>query len=97
MEVKEERLTEIGSHENEDKVLYDRFADDGKILKKDQRLQFILEGTRKNQLFLTNSVSQNHDAYQDVYDWFSRLIFIFPNTRFPYFSEFIEGGAFMMI
>ena len=67
----EERLVIITS--NSEKVLYDRR--DGKpnfgaSLAKDMFLKFAFKGTRDNQLFLTNSVSQKVDKFRPVYDWF---------------------------
>jgi len=31
---------------------------------------YAFKGTRDNQLFLTNTVSQQVDAFRPVYDWF---------------------------
>lgn len=60
-------------------------------LKKDERLKFIFEGTRKNQLFLTNSISQNADYFKDVYDWFNdTLIMISPETSFGPSFQFTD-------
>src|SRR5690606_32736544 len=39
-------------------------------LEKDQFLQFAFKGTRDNQLFLTNSVSQKVYNFRPVYEWF---------------------------
>lgn len=38
------------------------------------RMRFIAEGTRSNQLFLHNAVSQNSDEFRPVYDWFSQSL-----------------------
>lgn len=69
--VLEEKLVAITS--TSEKVLYHRREgkpnfDDS--LAKDQFLQFAFKGTRDNQLFLTNSVSQKVDNFRPVYDWF---------------------------
>ena len=92
--VLEEKLVEItGSSE---KVLYDRrkgkpnFHD---ALAKDQFLRFAFKGTRDNQLFLTNSVSQKVDTFRPVYDWFrDTLQLIAPDSRFKFFEQFIDEG-----
>lgn len=41
---------------------------------KTDRNGFIASGTRKNQLFLHNAVSQNADEFRPVYDWFARKL-----------------------
>lgn len=38
------------------------------------RNRFITEGTRDNQLFLHNAVSQNADDFRPVYDWFAKRL-----------------------
>lgn len=55
------------------RVLFAR--DGGRIefapgMKRLQFLRFAFEGTRENELFLTNSVSQNVDHFRPVSDWF---------------------------
>ncbi len=88
----EEKLVEIGSAT--EKVLYDRVKDKpnfDKSLEKEQFLHFAFQGTRDNQLFLTNSVSQKVDTFRPVYDWFkSRLELIAPDTRFGAFELFVD-------
>ena len=93
-EVLEERLVKITS--TSEKVLYDRR--DGKpnfdkSLNKDPFFPFVFRGTRDNQLFLTNSVSQNIDDFKPVYDWFkNKLILVAPDTRFSLFERFLYEG-----
>lgn len=49
--------------------------------KQTQRLNFVLAGTRDNQLFLTNSVSQNLTEFRNIYDWFkSTLVILGPDS-----------------
>jgi uncharacterized protein len=81
----EEKLIQITS--NSEKLLYHRVEDDpdphfhSSI--DDKRLRFAFEGTRDNQLFLTNSVSQKRSEFKHLYDWFSQtLVLIAPDTRF---------------
>ena len=38
------------------------------------RNKFVAEGTRDNQLFLHNAVSQNADEFRPVYDWFAKRL-----------------------
>ena len=90
--VLEERLVVITS--TSEKVLYERR--DGEInfdasLAKDPFLQFAFRGTRDNQLFLTNSVSQKVDHFRPVYDWFEdTLELVAPDSRFEPFDQFLD-------
>lgn len=90
--VLEEKLVEIAS--TSEKVLYNRregkpnFDD---LLAKDQFLQFAFKGTRDNQLFLTNSVSQKVENFRPVYDWFKdTLELVAPDSRFKPFERFLD-------
>ncbi|MGM0653627.1 MAG: AAA family ATPase [Bacillota bacterium] len=91
-EVLEEKLVLITS--SSEKVLYERSK--GKIsfessLKNNLFLDFAFQGTRENQLFLTNSVSQNVDDFRPVYNWFKdTLQLIAPDSRFGPFEQFID-------
>ena len=93
-EVLEERLVKITS--TSEKVLYDRC--DGNLsfdsaLSKDPFFPFVFRGTRDNQLFLTNSVSQNIDDFRPVYDWFKdKLVLVAPDSRFDLFELFLDEG-----
>ena len=53
--------------------------------KETTRLEIIFEGTRANQLFLTNSVSQRLEMFKPVFDWFdSTLQLIDPEKQFAF-------------
>jgi hypothetical protein len=90
----EEKLVNITSAG--EKVLYDRR--NGSItfdasLKKDPFVNFVFKGTRDNQLFLTNSVSQKVDTFRPVYDWFrDTLDLVAPDSRFEPFEQFLDEG-----
>lgn len=44
---------------------------------------FILKGTRPNQLFLTETINRNQTKYENIYNWFKySLVVIFPNMEF---------------
>jgi len=47
-----------------------------------QRLEFVAQGTRDNQLFLAKAVDDNVDSLQPVYDWFDDVLTIVP-TNYP--------------
>ncbi len=92
--VREERLVKITS--TSEKVLYDRRDGElsfDKSLSKDDFFPFVFRGTRDNQLFLTNSVSQNIDYFRPVYDWFENtLVLVAPDSRFDLFEIFLDEG-----
>ncbi len=90
--VLQERLIEIRS--TSEKVLYDRDDDElhfHSSLAKDPFLAFAFRGTRSNQLFLTNAVSQKVDNFRPVYDWFAdSLVMVAPDSRFAPIGKFLD-------
>ncbi|MCK6606651.1 MAG: AAA family ATPase, partial [Ignavibacteriaceae bacterium] len=92
--VTEEKLVEITK--NREKILYHRLngkPNFHKSLTDNQFLNFAFSGTRDNQLFLTNSVSQKIDNFRPVYDWFKeKLELVAPDSRFTTFEQFIDSG-----
>lgn len=85
----EEWLNEI--LKNKEKVLYRRDAEEGIrcYVGNKQRMEVVAEGTRKNQLFLTNTIDQNVDEFRHIYAWFQEsLTFIAPESHFvPLFDK----------
>jgi AAA15 family ATPase/GTPase len=92
--IREEKLVEIAT--SSEKILYERIGGQitfDKSLEKDQALHFVFKGTRDNQLFLTNSISQKVERFKAVYDWFeSTLQLVAPDSRFGRFERFLEDG-----
>lgn len=82
--VLEERLVRVSI--TSESVLYDRVGENitfNSALSSDQFLKFAFKGTRDNQLFLTNSVSQKVENFRPVYDWFEdSLELVAPDSRF---------------
>lgn len=96
--VTEEKLIKFFG--NTEKVIYQR--DGSKItinditLKKEQRLQFLAEGTRSNQLFLTNTVDQKMEHFKKIYDWFKNtLVLIAPNSTYSSYDQFMQEGMLL--
>ena len=55
------------------------------------RLEFIFQGTIKNQLFITNAVFQNVEELKLIYDWFRyTLVLVKPDSKFIPFDIFFE-------
>lgn len=90
----EEKLVQISG--NNEKTLYHRKSGQPNFdssLIKDESLHFAFKGTRDNQLFLTNAISQKVDAFKPVYDWFKdTLELIAPDSRFAPFEQFLNEG-----
>ena len=91
--VLEERLVRVGS--TSERTLYHRrhgtMEFDASLDEDPQFLNFAFRGTRDNQLFLTNSVSQNLQRFRPIYDWFKDCLkMIAPDARFQ------EGGLFFL-
>jgi uncharacterized protein len=90
--VVEERLTKITS--SNETVLYDRIGEEvnfHETLESNQALKYAFKGTRDNQLFLTNSVSQKNNVFLPVYSWFKEsLVMVAPDTRFEHYNYFID-------
>lgn len=90
--VLEEKLVAISG--TSEKVLYHRRDGEPNFdasLAKEQFLRFAFQGTRDNQLFLTNSVSQKVDEFLPVYDWFKdTLRLIAPDSYFTAFERFFD-------
>lgn len=43
-------------------------------------MSFILKGTPENKLFLSELIDRNVDIFRDVYDWFKKIIVIYPDS-----------------
>lgn len=91
----EEKLIEISA--SSEKTLYHRHEGEPHFdisLDRDQFLHFAFKGTRDNQLFLTNAVSQKVDRFKPIYDWFKdTLRLIAPDTRFTPVEFFLNEEA----
>jgi AAA15 family ATPase/GTPase len=91
--VVEEKLVDISAAR--EKLLYHR--EDGKDIdlhlpsEDTEFLKYAFQGTRSNQLFLTNSVSQNVKAFFPIYDWFKdTLQLISPGARYAKIYNFFD-------
>ncbi len=91
----DEKLATISSYS--EKVLYQRMGNEISFpdLKSntDKRLQFVAEGTRENQLFLTASIDQKIKNFSPIYEWFKHnLILISPNTPFLGLNQLFQDN-----
>ncbi len=103
--VVEEKLVKIEPDEGIELTLYHR--QDGELLFLDltllksdddeQFLGFVYRGTRANQLFLTNAISQNVDTFRQVYDWFKDSLKVIQTDARCGPLELLEKDAEMTI
>lgn len=93
--VHQEKLVEIMT--TREKLIFQREDDHiswGRPYSRDDRMKFAFQGTRENQLFLTNSVSQKVDRFKPIYDWFrDTLVLIAPDMRFGSIEEFFKEDS----
>ncbi|WPD22612.1 MAG: ATP-binding protein [Candidatus Electrothrix scaldis] len=85
--VVEEQLVKITGEQEE--VLYSRPGRPPE----DPSLQVVFHGTRDNQLFLTNSVSQKVSAFRPVYDWFKDTLKLVSPDSSPDLFPVVEDGS----
>ena len=80
-----------------EKELYTREDDSitfGTSLKKNEKMKFLFQGTRDNQLFLTNAISQKDEKFKPLYLWFRDvLVPIAPDSRFEPFDQFLKQNT----
>jgi AAA15 family ATPase/GTPase len=89
--VLEEKLVKVNS--TSETILYHRYNGKPNFEPsvENEFLNFAFRGTRKNQLFLTNAISQNVDTFRPVYDWFKNTLeLIAPDSRFQPFEQFFQ-------
>jgi AAA15 family ATPase/GTPase len=93
--VEKEWLVEI--LKTTEKTLYRRNNDAisfGRSLRNNKELLFLFKGTRENQLFLTNAVSQKNELFKSIYLWFrDTLILIGPDSRYGGFDKFLQTDS----
>lgn len=93
-EILEERIVRISR--TTEAPLYERNKSSeyvfGKLPHERQEfLTFVSKGTRPNQLFLNNAISQNDPTFRPIYDWFKYgLKLIAPDWRFAPFEQFLD-------
>ncbi|MBQ3565354.1 MAG: ATP-binding protein [Alphaproteobacteria bacterium] len=90
-QVIEERLLEVNSKSK--KVLFHRTFDNISFynnIHDKAFLDFVFKSTRKNQLFLTNSVFQNAVHFRKIYDWFYNIEIVTPEMTFHAFEQFFD-------
>lgn len=90
----EEKLVKIIN--GSEKILYERSGNNNNLhesFKDKERdyLEFAFKGTRDNQLFLTNAVSQKVKTFEPIYDWFKHsLSLVGPDSAYRPFEQWFK-------
>ncbi len=56
----------------------------------DEQLNLILSITPPNNLFLYESVKRNRDDFKEVYEWFKKVVIIYPKTSFKLSEQNVD-------
>lgn len=52
---------------------------------------FILRGTPANQLLLSELIERNQDIFKEVYQWFKKIVIIYPDTRLQSYNILVDN------
>lgn len=63
---------------------YEKYRDDVFI-------SFILKGTPDNKLFLSELIDRNVDIFRNVYEWFKKIIVIYPDTELQSYNVLLNN------
>lgn len=59
--------------------------------------RFIADGTPKNKLFLVESVQRNQDDFKDIYNWFKKILIIYPKSKLARFDSIVKNDKLIEI
>ncbi len=65
--------------------------------KEEEFLEFVARGTRPNQLFLTESIDREVKYFQVIYDWFEKLVVIYPESRYDLVLDVTDKSTNAMV
>lgn len=68
-----------------------RYGDRYEKYRDDVFVSFILKGTPENRLFLTELIDRNVEIFRDVYDWFKRIVVIYPDTELQSYNVLLNN------
>lgn len=54
-------------------------------------IRFILKGTPENKLFLSELIDRNVDIFRNVYEWFKKIIVIYPDTELQSYNVLLNN------
>ncbi len=65
--------------------------------KEDFFFNFLLEGTPQEKLFLSETITRNREDFRDVYDWFKKIVIIYPESRLKNYNILIKSNELLKI
>jgi hypothetical protein len=68
------------------------YGDNYKALQEDEYFNFVLKGTPENKLFLTETINRNIEQFRDVFEWFKKIVIIYPQSRLQSFNVLINNN-----
>ncbi len=67
------------------------YGDNYKVLQQDEYFNFVLKGTPENKLFLTETINRNIELFRDVFEWFKKIVIIYPHSKLQSFNVLINN------
>ncbi len=67
------------------------FGDKYNEYKNDAELNFIVSGTPSDKLFLSETVIRNRDDFKDVFNWFKKIVIIYPQAKLNSYNILLES------
>lgn len=68
-----------------------RYGEKYKKYGDDEYLSFILKGTPENKLYLTELIDRNVDIFRNVYEWFKKILVIYPDTELQSYNVLLNN------
>ncbi len=68
-----------------------RYGEKHEKYRDDVFISFILKGTPENKLFLSELIDRNVDIFRNVYEWFKKIIIIYPDTELQSYNVLLNN------
>ena len=68
-----------------------RYGEKHEKYRDDVFISFILKGTPENKLFLSELIDRNVDIFRNVYEWFKKIIVIYPDTELQSYNVLLNN------
>jgi len=67
------------------------YGNNYKGLQQDEYFNFVLKGTPENKLFLTETINRNIEQFRNVFEWFKKIVIIYPHSKLQSFNVLINN------
>jgi len=68
-----------------------RYGEKYEKYRDDEYISFILRGTPENKLFLSELIDRNVEIFRNVYEWFKKIIVIYPDTELQSYNILLNN------